>query len=364
MKPVYLKGMALSLALLLGMSSLAAADRSGTPAAKKPAKPAAKAPAKTAAKAPAKTAAKAPARKGVISRDPYIGAIALDADSGQVLFENQADTRCYPASVLKLMDLLIILERIERQQLSFQDTVTVSPKASRTGGSQVYLADKETFTVDELLYALMVKSANDAAVALAERVAGSTDAFVVLMNQRARELGMTNTVFQSVHGLPPGAGQQPDVTTPRDFSRLCREVLRHPDTLRYTSTRERPFRPNGGKKMVLMQTHNHLLGHLDGCDGLKTGYIEIAGFSIAVTANRAGRRVVVLVMGSKDRKVRDAKAAEIVNKAFAALPAAPIAVPMMPPANALGTPSALPAPPPGWGAPAPLPAPPAAAPRK
>jgi len=356
MKLSCFKGMALSLVLLLGMGSLAAAERSGASAAKKSAKPV--------AKAPAKTAAKAPVRKGVISREPYIGAIALDADSGQVLFEDQADARCYPASVLKLMDLLIILERVERQQLSFQDTVTVSPKASRTGGSQVYLADKETFTVDELLYALMIKSANDAAVALAERVAGSTDAFVVLMNQRARELGMTNTVFQSVHGLPPGTGQQPDVTTPRDFSRLCREVLRHPDTLRYTSTRERPFRPNGGKKMVLMQTHNHLLGHLDGCDGLKTGYIEIAGYSIAVTANRAGRRVVVLVMGSKDRKVRDAKAAEIVNKAFAALPAAPMAVPMMPPANSLGTPPALPVPPPGLVSPTALPAPPAAAPRK
>src|SRR5204862_6341962 len=143
-----------------------------------------------------------------------------------------------------------------------------------TGGSQVYLAEKESFTMDEMLYALMVKSANDAAVALAEKVAGGTDGFVELMNKKAKALSMTSTVFHSVHGLPPGRGQEHDITTAHDLSLLCRELLlKHPDTLRYTSTRERPFRPNVPTRTVKMLTPNHLLGHVEGCDGLKTGYI-------------------------------------------------------------------------------------------
>jgi D-alanyl-D-alanine carboxypeptidase (penicillin-binding protein 5/6) len=158
-------------------------------------------------------------------------------------------------------------------------------------------------------------------VALAEKVAGTTDAFVELMNRRAKELGMNSTLFHSVHGLPPGAGQEHDLTTARDFALLCRELLKHKETLRYTSTRERPFRPNAGSKSLVMRTHNHLLGQVDGCDGFKTGYIAQAGYSMAVTASRNGQRVIVVVLDSADRKVRDAKAAELLAKGFAALPA-------------------------------------------
>lgn len=272
------------------------------------------------AKSRASSTVKSAGRKP-ISRDPWLGAIVLDAATGKVLYENQADAKGYPASVLKLMDLLIILEKIEQKQLSLQDQVPVSAKASHTGGSQVWLADKESFTADEMLYALMIQSANDAAVALAEKVAGSTDAFIELMNRRAKELGMNSTVFHSVHGLPPGKGQEHDVTTARDLSILCRELLKHSDTLRYTSTVERPFRPNVAGKTVIMRTHNHLLGHVEGCDGLKTGYITASGFSIAVTAARHGQRVIVVVLDSISLKVRDAKAAELVAKGFAALPA-------------------------------------------
>jgi len=258
-------------------------------------------------------------RSRSVARNPYLGAIVVEAGSGKVLFEDNADAKGYPASVLKLMDLLIILERVEHGQLSFQDQVPVSAKAARTGGSQVWLAEKESFTVDEMLYALMVQSANDVAVALAEKVAGSTDGFIELMNQRARELGMTSTVFHSVHGLPPGRGQEHDVTTARDLSILCREVLKHPDALRYTSTQVRPFRPKGSKAMVMMRTHNHLLGHLEGCDGLKTGYIAASGYSIAVTAARNGRRIVVVVFDGTNRLLRDRKAAELAEKGFASL---------------------------------------------
>ena len=243
----------------------------------------------------------------------------VDAASGKVLFQDQADARGYPASMQKLMDLLIILEKIEHGQLSLTDPVPVSAKAAKTGGSQVWLAEKESFPVEDMLYALMVQSANDAAVALAEKVAGTTDAFVELMNQKAKQLGMTSTVFHSVHGLPPSRGQEHDVTTPRDFSILCREVVRHPAALKYTSTRERPFRPNVPGKTVNMHNHNHLLARVQGCDGLKTGYFGQAGFSIAVTAARQGHRVIVVVLDSPDLKTRDHKAAELVEKGFAAL---------------------------------------------
>jgi D-alanyl-D-alanine carboxypeptidase (penicillin-binding protein 5/6) len=277
---------------------------------------------------------KTPPPKPGIAQSPYLGAVVVDAASGRVLFADKPDAKGYPASVLKLMDLLLIQEKIQQKQLSLQDQVIVSAKASKTGGSQVWLAEKEVFTVDDLLYALMVQSANDVAVALAERVAGTTEGFVELMNKRARELGMNNTVFHSVHGLPPGIGQQPDVTTARDFAILCRELLKYKDTLRYTSTRERPFRPNGGPKLVMMRTHNHLLGQVEGCDGFKTGYFTIAGFSVAVTVERGGQRIIAIVLGSLDRKVRDAKAAELVSKGFAALPPMPANTPQLMPSNA------------------------------
>lgn len=173
------------------------------------------------------------AHHGAMARNPYRGAIVVAAATGRVLFEDHADVPGYPASMQKLMDLLIILERLEHGQLSLQDQVPVSAKAAKTGGSQVWLAEKESFSVEDMLYALMIQSANDAAVALAEKVAGTTDAFVALMNQKAKELGMNNTVFHSVHGLPPGPGQEHDVTTARDFSILCREVIRHPEALKY-----------------------------------------------------------------------------------------------------------------------------------
>jgi D-alanyl-D-alanine carboxypeptidase (penicillin-binding protein 5/6) len=293
-----------ALAALLITTSATQADSKKTPAASQ----------KTAADS------KKSSHPSVISRNPYLGAIIIEPTSGKVLFEDHANEKGYPASVLKLMDLLIILEKVEHGQLSLQDQVPVSAKSAKTGGSQVYLAEKESFTVDEMLYALMVQSANDAAVALAEKVGGTTDGFVELMNQKAKELGMTSTVFHSVHGLPPGKGQEHDVTTARDLSILCRELLtKHPDTLRYTSTRERPFRPDAGTKTMVMRTHNHLLARVEGCDGLKTGYITSAGFSIAVTASRKGQRVVVVVLDSIDSKTRDAKAAELVAKGFNAL---------------------------------------------
>jgi len=291
-------------------------------------------PKKPAASTASKTTAAAKPDYG-ISREPYVGAIVMDAATGQVLFEENADAKTYPASTLKLMDLLIILEKIQKGQLKLTDKVTVSAEAAKMGGSQVWLEKGETFTLEDMLYALMVQSANDAAVALAEHVAGSKQEFVNLMNQRARELGMKATVFRSVHGLPPDAkaGQQPDETTPRDMALLCREMLKHKDALRYTSTKEREFRK---EPKFVMTNHNKLLESFDGCDGLKTGYFREAGYSIAATAMRNGQRVIAVVMGalaSNERIARargvpvanclDVKTAELMSRALTILAANP-----------------------------------------
>ncbi len=246
------------------------------------------------------------------SADPYLGAIAVDAATGNVLFEKNADAQGYPASMIKLMDLLIVLEKIEEGALTLQDQVTVTAESSTIGGSQVFLKEKEVFTVDELLYAMIVQSANDAATALAIQIAGTKEGFVDMMNERAKALGMKSTVFHSVHGLPPGPDQEPDVSTPRDMSILCRELVKKPDALRYTSTKNRGFRND----TFQMQSHNPLLWTFVGCDGLKTGYYRDAGFSMCVTAVRKGERVIAVVMGSLDKKVRNAKAAELLSKGF------------------------------------------------
>jgi len=169
------------------------------------------------------------------------------------------------------------------------------------------------FPVDELLYALVVQSANDAAAALAIHYAGSKEAFVELMNRRAQEIGMKDTIFRSVHGLPPGRGQLPDVSTPRDIAKLCRELLKKPSALKYTSTRQRSLRANTAKPFM-MRNHNRLLGRIQGCDGLKTGYFRAAGFSIAATASRRNQRAIAVVFGASNQRVRDAKAKEMLTK--------------------------------------------------
>ncbi len=256
------------------------------------------------------------ARIDDIVRDPYVSALVIEAASGKILFEDRAETVVYPASVVKMMDMLIVFEHLEQGKVRLDQMVQVTKEAARMGGSQVYLDPKEQFSVEDLLYALAVQSANDAAVALAIHVAGSTEGFVDLMNSKAKELGMKDSKFYSVHGLPPSKGQKPDQTTAHDLALLGRELAKRPAILEYTNTRERPFRD--GK--FIMRSHNHLLGMFAGSDGFKTGYFRAGGFSIMATAQRDGVRLIAIVMGCKDRKVRDATAAELLAKGFALVP--------------------------------------------
>lgn len=253
------------------------------------------------------------------ARSPYIGAIAVEAESGRILFEDQPEALALPASMTKMMLLLLIQERIEAGQLSVQSIVSVSRRAFETGGSQVYLDPRESFPVEDLLYALMIQSANDAAVALAEHVAGSCEAMVELMNRRATELGMLNTHFESVHGLPSKVGLPNDITTPRDMAVLSVELCKHPDVFHYTGTNFRLFRPSS-KQPFEMRTHNPFLQQkVPGCDGLKTGYTKRAGYSVAVSVVRNGKRILVITMGCPDKSTRDAKIREILTLAESAL---------------------------------------------
>jgi len=247
-----------------------------------------------------------------ITASPYVSAIVIDAETGEPLFVKNATKQVYPASVLKLMNVYIILEMVQQGRLRLDDLVGVSAEAAGMGGSQVFLKEGERFSVDDLLYALMIQSANDAAVALAEHIAGSKQGFIDLMNAKARELGMKQTTFASVNGLPPALGQKPDVTTARDMSILCQALLAFPDVLKYTSTAEKGFRDNS----FVMQTHNRLLKQVPGCDGLKTGYYKAAGYSIAATAQRNGRRIIAIVMGSETRQIRDQHAAQLIESGF------------------------------------------------
>jgi D-alanyl-D-alanine carboxypeptidase (penicillin-binding protein 5/6) len=283
--------------------------------------------------------ATADARVLIKSRHPYWSAIVVDADTGRVLWEQNADAVGYPASCIKLMNLLLAVERMERGELAADDPVRVTRESAEIGGSQVYLREGEVLTLDELLNAMIIKSANDAATAVGVHLAGSKAAFVALMNRRAQELGLAATKFTSCHGLPPspGTAANPDQSTARDLARLGREVVRHPLALRYTSARKGSIRDGAFQ----LQTHNYLLNTCEGCDGLKTGFFNAAGFSIVATARRNGRRVIAVVMGSPERKVRDRVAQELIEKGFQRLSELPAATPR-------ATPLSGPVRPPWW----------------
>jgi D-alanyl-D-alanine carboxypeptidase (penicillin-binding protein 5/6) len=272
-----------------------------------------------------------------IARDPCIGLIAIDGLTGRVLVETNADAVVYPASVIKLMNAFVVLDGVRQGAVRLDDRVVVTAEMAGLGGSQVYLKEREVFTVDDLLYALLVQSANDAAVALAIHAAGSQAAFVERMNRKAQELGLRRTRFFTCHGVPPTPPRRPeevDVSTPRDLAMLGRALVAcHPEILRYTATRERVFRES---PKFVMSNHNHLLETVAGVDGLKTGWFRAAGYSIVVSAQRNGRRVFAAVAGSAGRlgKERDKAAAECLARAFALLPPEPLPPPSADATNA------------------------------
>ena len=278
--------------------------------------------------APAARAAKT--SRGEPPAGVWKGFITIDAATGKTLIEENADVVTPPASMTKLMTFAVLHDKLQGGSIGLSSQVKVMPEDAKMGGTQVYLDPSETFSVEELIYAMMIQSANDAAHALARFSAGSSEAFVELMNAKAHELGMAHTTFRSPHGLPPASRRiaDGDLTTPRDFATLCRYLVLKTDVLKYTSTKERDFGPARVKGPQHMINHNKLLGRLEGVDGLKTGYTQGAGYCLSATALRNNRRVIVVIMGSFgpggaiDKGIsRDRKTIELITRGFAALPA-------------------------------------------
>lgn len=260
---------------------------------------------------PKKTAAQSrpPAAKEV----PCLAFLVMDGRTGKIIEEENSRLKRAPASVVKLMVAYLVLEKIAKGEVKLTDPVTASKASARMGGSQVYLKEGETFSLEEMMKAVMVASANDAAYAVAEHISGSKEAFVQLMNQKAKALNMVDTEFHSVHGLPPSEGDQGDLSSGNDLAILARELLKYPKILEWTSIKTEGFR-NG---QFIMNNHNKLLYRMSEVDGLKTGYFRETGFNIVATARRNDLRIIVVVLGSSRARTRDNVALEKFKKAFA-----------------------------------------------
>ena len=241
-------------------------------------------------------------RKAVI---PYRSILLLEAVTGRVLKAKNERLATKPASIVKMMTALIAMEQIKRNIIHLDEIITVSRSASRIGGQQVYLAQGEKFSLSNLMKSIIISSANDSSYAVAEHIAGDAEAFVGMMNQRAKELGMTNTHFVNVNGLPPGRKKPTNQMSARDAGILARELIKYPLIMKWSATKNAPFR-NGS--FTLTNT-NKLLGRFRGMDGLKTGYHRKAGFSIVATAKRKNLRLIAVVMGSSHsrRRFKEAK---------------------------------------------------------
>jgi D-alanyl-D-alanine carboxypeptidase (penicillin-binding protein 5/6) len=253
----------------------------------------------------------------------YRGAIVIDAADGHVLFEDQANYVGPPASATKLMTFLVVHDALKAGALELTTAVTATATDESMGGTQVWLRAGETFPVEDLLFALMVRSANDAAHALTHAVSGNREAFLERMNARSRALGLTATTWRSPHGLPPRsrALAESDLTSPRDLATLARVLVAETDVLRYSSVPRRTFGALQRAAPVEMSNSNQLLGSVRGVDGLKTGFTRAAGFCLVATAVRDGRRVIAVIMGAPSGQERDIKMAELLEVGFSRLTA-------------------------------------------
>lgn len=238
-------------------------------------------------------------------------AILMEQSSGKVLFEYNADEALPPASVTKVMTILLVLEAIDEGKITIDDPVTVSAYATSMGGSQIYLKENEVMSVSDLLKAVVVASANDAAVALAEHLYGTEEAFVARMNERAAELGMVNTNFCNTNGLDDT--DTGHLTSARDIAIMSREVLKHPLIFDYSTIWMDSVR-NG--EFGLTNT-NRLIRFYHGANGLKTGSTSKAGFCISATAERDGMQLISVIMGAPSRDTRNALAASLLDFGFA-----------------------------------------------
>ena len=236
-------------------------------------------------------------------------AILVERSTGRVLFEYEADKQMPPASITKIMTLLLVMEAIESGKLNFETEVTASEHACSMGGSQIWLEPGEVFTVHELLKAAAIASANDACVALAEAVSGSEEAFVELMNQRAAELGMENTVFKNSTGLDA----EGPVSTAKDIAKMSAALLSHEKIKEYSTVWMDSLR-NGETELT---NTNKLVRFYKGCTGLKTGSTDEAGCCLAASAERGGMELVSVTLGSPNTDERFAAGRNLLDYGFA-----------------------------------------------
>ena len=234
-------------------------------------------------------------------------AIVVEADSGKVLFSRNADGRHYPASLAKLMTLYLVFEAVEAGSLSFEQRVRISKRAAGQTPSRIGLKPGRTIPVEDAVLAMVTKSANDAATVLAEAISKTEVNFAKVMTETAKRLGMKNTVFRNATGLP----NRRQISTARDMAVLAQALMREfPQYYHYFSTK----RFTWGKRTY--ENHNSLLKTYSGVDGLKTGYIRAAGFNIATSAQRDGKRLIGIVLGGRTSKWRDRKMAHLLNIGF------------------------------------------------
>lgn len=239
-------------------------------------------------------------------------AIIIEASTGKILFEKNADEKLVPASMTKMMSMLLIMENIESGVLKWNQKITVSENASSMGGSQILLETGEKMTVKDLFKGVAIASGNDAVVALGEAIAGSEAGFVDMMNKRAKELNLKNTNFKTPHGLDAAN----HYSSARDMSLIAKELVKHEKVLEFTSVYEDYLRENTDKKIWLVNT-NKLVRFYDGVDGLKTGYTKDAGYCLTATAKKDGMRIIAVVMGEPDSKTRNKEVSEMLDYSFA-----------------------------------------------
>ena len=266
---------------------------------------------------------------------PAKSAILIEQESGRVLFEKNADEVLPPASITKVMTLLLVMEALDEGRISIDDMVTCSEHAESMGGSQIWFKAGEQMTVDDLLKATAISSANDASVALAEMIAGSEEAFVGLMNERAQQLEMTNTHFVNATGLDA----EGHVTTARDIATMSRELLRHPKITEYSSVWMSELR-DGQTQLV---NTNKLVRFYQGTTGLKTGYTSAAGHCLAASAKRDGIELIAVVLHCASSADRFSSAKALLDYGFAnyALVSAEMPEPLQPVPVTLGQKAAV-----------------------
>ncbi|RXZ77925.1 D-alanyl-D-alanine carboxypeptidase [Paenibacillaceae bacterium] len=239
-------------------------------------------------------------------------AVLLDADSGTIIFEKNSHDQLPPASITKVMTMLLIMESIQDGSLAFTDKVATSEYAASMGGSQIFLEPGEELTVEEMLKGIALASGNDASVAMAEKIAGSEQAFVEKMNNRAAELGMKNTHFANCNGLPADN----HYSSAHDIAIMSRELLKHPEVTRFTGLYQDYLRKDSAKPFWLVNT-NKLVRFYNGADGLKTGFTSEAKFCLSATAIRDNLRVVAVVMGEPNTKTRNNEVSQMFDYSFA-----------------------------------------------